>query len=157
MAQNYVDALRAQIEQADEQMFNLYQQTEHLEARIEGLKEALALYLKSEEALQNTEPSLPMSPRVTPRRTKRHGAKFDEVLRFIRATGEAGATIEDMHHFAISHGLKLKRTSIRSNVWNHKKSGALVAMGDGRYRMAPSPNLEKAEGPANSQSVEPSL
>lgn len=136
MPQTYVQALEAQIKEAEDQMFNLYQQTEHLEARVEGLKEALKLYLET-EGTPIEEPPLPMPKRSQPaRRTKRHGARFDEVLRFIRATGESGATIEDMHHFAVSHGLRLKRTSIRSNVWNHKRAGVLVSMGDGRYRIA---------------------
>ncbi|MGO8919502.1 MAG: hypothetical protein ACLQJR_26680 [Stellaceae bacterium] len=155
----YEEQLRAEISQTEDQCFNLYQQIEHLEARTEGLKQALALYLKSAESApvpkfgQTTVLSSP------PRRTKRQGSRFDAVMKFIIDAGEVGVTIEEMHAFAVNNGLKLKRTSIRSNVWNRKKSGELENMGDGRYRYGLLTGVvsQNAEGPDGGEPSEPSL
>lgn len=143
----YEEQLRAEISQVEDQCFNLYQQIENLEARGEGLKQALALYLKSRQDAKVSEPP-PVVPQLSlPRRAKRRGARFDEVLKFIEEAGAKGVTIEEMHHFAITNGLKLKRTSIRSNVWNHKKGGVLEGMGDGRYRKAQHAVTDEASAP----------
>jgi hypothetical protein len=155
MPQSYEEILRSEIDQAEQQAFNLYQQIEHLEARVEGLKQALNLYLKSGQSAQTAKPAASSSPHPARRRIKRRGSRFDDVLQFIRESGTSGVTIEDMYRFAVRQGLKLKRTSIRSNVWNHKSKGMLEQMGDGRYRAATTSSTQKAAEQTEGSTGEP--
>ncbi|HUC60776.1 MAG TPA: hypothetical protein VMF53_02350 [Alphaproteobacteria bacterium] len=160
MAKSYEESLKAEISQMEDRAFELYQQSETLRAQVEGLRQALALYLKTGQAAPITKGG-PAKPPPGRHRARRGGSRFDEVLQFIKDSGVDGVTIEEMYQFAVREGLKLKRTSIRSSVWNHKTKGVLEGlMETGRYRMKSlsEPAVTgKTEGSTGVVPAEPSL
>lgn len=160
--QNYEQTLRTEIEQIEEQMGELLEQLQRLEVRADTLKHALKVYADCGAVSTVTSSGK--------RRGSRRGSRFKGILDYIKEAGEAGLTIEEMNRFAVRNGLKLKRESIRSNVWNLKRNGVLEHIGDSRYRMASAfvernvqPNTEaekipeKSEGSTGDQPAEASL
>jgi len=161
--QNYEQVLRAEIEQIEDEMGELCEQLTRLEVRADSLKHALAVYADCGAGAA-------MTLAVGKKHGSRRGSRFKKVLDHIKEAGEEGLTIEDMNRFAVRSGLKLKRESIRSNVWNLKKSGVLERIGDSRYRTASATTEgnaqpktgteivpEKPEGTAGDQPAESSL
>jgi hypothetical protein len=63
----------------------------------------------------------------------RSGA-FGVVLEAILNAGAEGLTLDEMIEAAAAEGYEVKRTTLRSQVWQAKEDGQLIQMEPGRYR-----------------------
>lgn len=137
----YETKLRYQIIQVEQKIKELRAEAEKLETRLSGVREALDLFM--------SDPSYAGTAEHKGQRKKRI-SKFSRLVEEIEKSGDAGMTTAELFDRAQELGLKIQRTSMRSQIWHYKKSGLLEDIG-GRYRLT-----RKSEGPDDSLSSDPS-
>lgn len=137
----YAQRLRAEIAQAEERQAKMKAEIEREAARIKGLLDALAMYQETKPEQRGT--------------TTRHSSKlkpvsaFGFVLEQIKSAGPRGLTIDEMVREAEAAEIKIKRPSLRSQLFDRKQKGMLIHR-NGRYSLAPESDAadgDKAEGP----------
>ncbi len=125
MADVYQSKLQAQIQKCDERLRQIRNELAELVVRQKVLAEALELYVENK-------------PRRAVKRSpkSRSVSKFGFIMNVIAESGQRGLMPAEMYARAEAAGVKVKRNTVRSQLWQRKDAGVLEQTPEGRYRMA---------------------
>lgn len=128
----YAEKLRGEIDRSLAEQTDYFVRIDQLSARIEALEDALKLYVESHpvESAKDMVRSTP--PRHRSRQPK---SKFGFVLERIKLAGTRGLTIAEMVEQCKAANVPIKRSSLRSQLFDRKQKGVLAHQ-NGRYRLA---------------------
>ena len=148
----YADKLRAEIERSLAEQDDLFMRIDQLRARIEGLEHALELYMEN----QPDEPAKNIAQPIRKRhRVRLPKSKFGFVLERIKLAGARGLTIAEMVEQCEAANVPIKRSSLRSQLFDRKQKGVLILQG-GRYKLATKTTSNGSESTDSSESETPS-
>ena len=119
----YQTALRGEIAAQGERLVALREEIASLTVRREALEHALAVY--EEIKPSRMERKAPLG---------RAGSRTAFVLNAIRESGDRGLTTGEIYGKTAAAGLTIQQPTIRSLLYQRKKSGLLEHLSDGRYR-----------------------
>lgn len=132
---SYAEKLLAEINRAGNEQADHYLRIDQLGARIEALEDALKLYTEN----RSSEPTEKAEDTVRPVRKRRvlqrSKTRFGFVLERIKLSGSRGLNIAEMVEQCKTANVPIKRSSLRSQLFDRKQKGILV-YADGRYKHA---------------------